>query len=379
MIDIDGSYGEGGGQILRTSLSLSAITGHPIRINNIRAGRDKPGLAAQHLTSVRAAAIICRAKVRGDAMGSMTLEFIPGSAVQVGNYTFDVSEARQGGSAGAVAMVLQTVLLPLVLANGNSQVMLRGGTHVNYSPSMTYIQEVYLPILHRMGVQVAMQINAWGWYPQGGGEVELSVSSGKPGTACAKGDSWVQLALRDKPGTACAKSDRNLNGINLLKRGDLQQVRGLAVVTQLPSHIPQRMASRAENILREEQLKVKVQPIHAKGVAPGAGLFLTAEYENSLAGFTGLGRIGLPAEKVAEVACEEFLNFHETGAPVDEHLGDQLLLPAALASTRSEYRVAVVSNHLTTNASIIELFGLAKVTVDEEEKRVVVEPLDRKK
>ncbi len=346
MIDIDGSYGEGGGQILRTSLSLSAITGHPIRINNIRAGRDKPGLAAQHLTSVRAAATICRAKVRGDAMGSMTLEFIPGSAVQVGNYTFDVSEAREGRSAGAVAMVLQTVLLPLVLANGNSQVTLRGGTHVNYSPSMTYIQEVYLPMLHRMGVQVEMQINAWGWYPQGGGEVELSVSS-----------------------------DPNLNGINLLKRGNLQQVRGLAVVTQLPSHIPQRMASRAENILREEQLKVTVQPIHAKGVAPGAGLFLTAEYENSLAGFSGLGRIGLPAEKVAEVACEEFLNFHETGAPVDEHLGDQLLLPAALASTRSEYRVAAVSNHLTTNASIIELFGLAKVTVDEEEKRVVVEPL----
>ncbi|MUG96405.1 RNA 3'-terminal phosphate cyclase [Scytonema sp. UIC 10036] len=356
MIDIDGSYGEGGGQILRTSLSLSAITGHPIRINNIRAGRDKPGLAAQHLTSVRAAATICRAKVRGDAMGSMTLEFIPSSDVQVGNYTFDVSEAREGGSAGAVGMVLQTILLPLVLANGNSQVTLRGGTHVNYSPSMTYIQEVYLPMLRRMGVQVEMQINAWGWYPQGGGEVELSVSS-------------------DKPGTAALPCDRNLNGIILLKRGDLQQVRGLAVVTQLPSHIPQRMASRAENILREEQLKVAVQPTHAKGVAPGAGLFLTAEYENSLAGFSSLGRIGLPAEKVAEVACEEFLKFHETGAPVDEHLGDQLLLPAALASTRSEYRVAVVSNHLTTNASIIELFGLAKVTVDEEENTVVVEPL----
>jgi RNA 3'-terminal phosphate cyclase (ATP) len=354
MIEIDGSYGEGGGQILRTSLSLSAITGHPIRINNIRAGREKPGLAAQHLTSVRAAATICDAKVQGDALGSMTLEFVPGSAVKVGNYIFDVSEAREGGSAGAVAMVLQTVLLPLVLAKGNSQVTLRGGTHVHYSPSMTYIQEVYLPILHRMGVQVTMQINAWGWYPQGGGEVELFVNSDRQGTACT------------------------LNGINLLERGNLQQVRGLAVVTKLPSHIPQRMASRAENILREEQLEGTVLPIHAKGIAPGAGLFLTAEYEKSLGGFSGLGRIGLPAEKVAEIACEEFLKFHETGAPVDEHLGDQLLLPAALASTRSEYRVAVVSNHLTTNASVIELFRLAKVTVDEEENRVVVEPLDKK-
>ncbi|MFL9457676.1 RNA 3'-terminal phosphate cyclase [Tolypothrix campylonemoides VB511288_2] len=143
MIDIDGSYGEGRGQILRTSLSLSAITGHPIRINNIRAERDKPWLAAQHLTSVRSTATICGAKVRGDAMGSMTLEFIPGSTVQVGNYTFDVSEAREGGSAGAVGMVLQTVLLPLVLANGNSHVILRGGTHVNYSPSMTWTTIVY--------------------------------------------------------------------------------------------------------------------------------------------------------------------------------------------------------------------------------------------
>ncbi|GAB1542079.1 RNA 3'-terminal phosphate cyclase [Scytonema sp. NUACC21] len=345
MIDIDGSFGEGGGQILRTSLSLSAITSHPIRINNIRAGREKPGLAAQHLTSVRAAAMICRAKVRGDAMGSMTLEFIPGNAVQAGSYTFDVSEARDGRSAGAVAMVLQTVLLPLVLARGDSQLTLRGGTHVNYSPSMTYIQEVYQPMLRRMGVRIEIQINSWGWYPQGGGEVQLSING-----------------------------DTKLCGINLVERGDLQQVRGLAVVTQLPSHIPQRMASRAENVLREEDLKVAVKPIHAKGVAPGAGLFLTADYEKSLAGFSGLGRIGLPAEKVADIACEEFLQFHETGAPVDEHLGDQLLLPTALASTPSEYKVALVSTHLTTNAWVIEQFGLAKVTVDEEEKVVAVEP-----
>ncbi len=346
MIHIDGSYGEGGGQILRSSLSIAAITGQPIQINRIRAGRQKPGLAAQHLTAVRAAAAICHAQVQGDALGSMTLEFIPSSSVQAGTYTFDVSEARQGGSAGAITLVLQTILLPLVLASGNSQVTLRGGTHVSHSPSMTYIEQVYLPMLHRMGVGVEAKLNAWGWYPQGGGEVELLMNGVS-----------------------------KLGGINLVERGDLQQVRGLAVVTELPSHIPQRMASRAENLLREAQLKPNIQPLRAKGIAPGAGLFLTAEYENSESGFGALGRLGLPADKVAQMACEELLKFHQTGAPVDEHLADQLLLPAALASQNSKYWVAEITQHLTTNAWVIEQFGLARVTVDEVDKMVAVEPL----
>lgn len=344
MIHIDGSYGEGGGQILRTSLSLAAITGQAIHIDRIRAGRQKPGLAAQHLTAVRAAATICKAELRGDALGSMTLDFIPGGSAQAGRYTFDVTEAREGGSAGTVSLVLQTILLPLALATGESEVILRGGTHVAFSPSFTYIEQVYLPMLNRMGVQAEAKLNAWGWYPRGGGEVELRVSG------------------RSK-----------LSGINLLERGNLRQVRGLAVVTELPSHIPQRMASRAENLLHEAKLRATVQPLRARGVGPGAGLFLTAEYENSLAGFGALGRVGLPAEKVAEMACEELLDFHNTGAPVDVHLADQLLLPAALASEASQYRVTEISTHLTTNAWVIEeQFGLARVRVDEADKVVAV-------
>ncbi|HCF27795.1 MAG TPA: RNA 3'-phosphate cyclase [Cyanobacteria bacterium UBA11049] len=349
MIHIDGSYGEGGGQILRTSLSLAAITGQPLRLGNIRARRQKPGLAAQHLTAVRAAATICQAKVRGDALGSMTLEFIPGGSVQAGEYTFDVTEARQGGSAGTVSLVLQTILLPLVLADGASSVTLRGGTHVSFSPPFTYIEQIYLPMLQRMGVQASSKLNAWGWYPQGGGEVELQVSGGS-----------------------------QLGGIDLLERGDLLQVRGLAVVTELPSHIPQRMASRAENLLHEGNLKATVQPLRARGIAPGAAIFLTAEYEYSKAGFGALGRVGLPAEKVAEIACEELLQFDRTGAPVDVHLADQLLLPAALASEKSQYRVAEISQHLTTNAWVIEQFGIAQVTVDEEEMVVTIAPVNER-
>ncbi len=345
-IHIDASYGEGGGQILRTSLSLAAITGNPISIYNIRARREKPGLAAQHLTAVRAAAAICHAKVQGDALGSMTLEFIPGGAATAGNYTFDVSEAREGGSAGAISLVLQTILLPLALATGNSQVTLRGGTHVPFSPPMTYIEQVYLPILRRMGIQVQVELGAWGWYPQGGGMAELVVSGGR------------------KP-----------RGIKLVQRGAWHQASGLAVVTELPSHIPQRMAIRAENILQEAGLKATVQPLRYKGIAPGAGLFLTAEYENTLAGFSALGRVGLPAEKVAQIACDELLKFHQTGAAVDEHLADQLLLPAALATEESKYQVAKVSMHLITNAWVIEKFRLARVIVDELEKMVTVQPL----
>ncbi len=346
MISIDGAYGEGGGQVLRTSLSLASITNQPIRIERIRAGRQKPGLAAQHLTAVRAAAAICQAEVQGDTLGSTTLEFIPGGSAQAGSYTFDVTQARQGGSAGTVNLVLQTILIPLALATGNSKVILRGGTHISFSPSFTYIEQVYLPMLSRIGVQAQVKLNAWGWYPQGGGEVELRVSGGS-----------------------------KVNGFNLLERGDLRQVRGLAAVTQLPSHIPQRMAMRAENLLHEANLRAVVQPLRERGVAPGAGLFLTAEYENSLAGFGALGRVGLPAEKVAEMACEELLDFHKTGAPVDIHLADQLLLPAALASQESQYRVAEITTHLTTNAWVIEQFGLARVTVDEIDKVVAVAPL----
>lgn len=345
MIHIDGSYEEGGGQILRTSLSLAAITGQPLRIERIRAGRQKPGLAAQHLTAVRAAAAICQAKVQGDALGSMSLEFVPGSSVQPGQYTFDVTQAREGGSAGAITLVLQTILLPLALANGASNVILKGGTHVSFSPSYTYIEQIYLPILQRMGVEAEVKLNAWGWYPQGGGEVQLFVSG-----------------------------NSKLSGINLLQRGDLLQVRGLAAVTQLPSHIPQRMANCADNLLHEANFKASVQPLRGQGIAPGAGIFLTAEYEHSKAGFGALGRVGLPAEKVAEIACQELLQFHYTGAPVDEHLADQLLLPAALASQESQYRAAEISQHLTTNAWVIEQFGLVQVTIDEVEQVVTVAP-----
>lgn len=353
MLHIDGSYGEGGGQILRTSLSLAAITGQPIRIDRIRAGRTKPGLAIQHLTGVRAAAAICQAEVHGDSLGSTTLEFIPSCPTQSGYYTFDVTQTTGAGSAGSVSLILQTILLPLVLARGNSVVTLKGGTHISWSPPITYIEQVYLPSLQQMGVQAEVQLRAWGWYPQGGGEVELRITGSGGGVASP------------------------LRGLNILERGALQQVRGLAVVTELPSHIPQRMAMRAENLLQQAHLQGRVQPRRERGIAPGAGIFLTAEYEHSRAGFSALGRVGLPAERVAEMATQELLDFHVNGAPIDQFLADQLLLPTALASQISQYRVAEITRHLTTNAWVIEQFRLAQIGIDETAKQVTVTPVQR--
>ncbi|MBE9125061.1 MULTISPECIES: RNA 3'-terminal phosphate cyclase [unclassified Coleofasciculus] len=351
MIDINGSYGEGGGQVLRTSLSLAAITGQPIRINRIRAGRKKPGLAAQHLTAVRAVAAICQAQVQGDELGSTTLEFIPGCPPQAGDYTFDVTQTKEGGSAGAVMLILQTILLPLALATGDSVVTLKGGTHVSWSPPTTYIEHVYLPFLRQLDVQAQVQLRAWGWYPQGGGEVELQVTGNGGGVSS------------------------RLGSLHLLERGALQQVWGLAVVTNLPSHIPQRMASRAENLLQQANLKGRVQPLRERGIAPGAGIFLIAEYEHSRAGFSALGRVGLPAERVAEMAFEELMDFHTSEKAVDPFLADQLLLPTALGSQVSQYQVAEISTHLTTNAWTIEQFGLAEVEIDEDRRLVTVKPV----
>lgn len=216
-----------------------------------------------------------------------------------------------------------------------------------WSPPAPYIEQVYLPTLKQMGVQADMKLHAWGWYPRGGGELELRVNG---------------------------KGIGSLTGIQLLERGALQQVTGLAVVTELPSHIPQRMANRAHNLLEQANLQAQVQPLRARGVGAGAGIFLTAEYALSRAGFGAVGKIGLPAERVAEMAVQELLDFHAHAAPVDIHLADQLLLPAALAAAPSQYRISEVSQHLTTNAWTIAQFGLAETSIDQNAKLVTVKP-----
>ncbi len=330
MVVIDGSHGEGGGQILRTALTLAVLTEHPTRIEHIRAGRRNPGLRPQHLTAVRAAAAVCGAQVEGDELGSQTVSFVPAGPARAGQYAFDVADAAEGGSAGSIGLVLQTVLLPLALAAGESYLILKGGTHVAWAPSISYLEHVFLPTLGRMDPQVEIELVQWGFYPAGGGEAHVRIS-GRPGS---------------------------LNPLVLTERGPLERVWGIAAVTNLPSHIPQRMANHARNVLAETdaQIEARVEPRRLRSVGPGAGIFLFAAYEHIRAGFTAYGRKGLPAERVAEAACEDLLTHHRVGQPVDPHLVDQLVLPMALAVGESHLVTSRVTQHLLTNVWVVRQF-----------------------
>ena len=348
---IDGAYGEGGGQILRTALALSAITGRPLRIDRIRALRRNPGLAAQHLTAVRAAAEICGARLAGDALGSTTLEFSPERPAAAGQYAFDVGLAREGGSAGAVTLILQTILLPLAFAPGDSEVRLRGGTHMAWSPPFDYVCDVWLPALTRLGVRTGLRLEAWGWYPAGQGLV------------CARIEGAGSTAL---------------HSVDLDERGPLLRIRGRAVAANLPAHIPRRMIDRARALLERLGADLAIEPSRVRAVSPGAGLFLTAEYANVNCGFSALGEIGKPSEQVAEEAAGELLRHHASGAALDRHLGDQMLLPLCFADGPSSFSVEQFTLHLETNAWVIERFGLARI--DRERAtfgtgRVVVTPV----
>ena len=345
-VNIDGSFGEGGGQVLRTSLALSAITGQPLHIYNIRAARSKPGLQAQHLTCARAAAAICGAELEGAAMGSQSLVFRPAHLPQAGEYVFDVTEARGSGSAGATTLILQTVLLPLALAEGESRVTIRGGTHAPFSPPFPYIHHVYLPTLWRMGVRAQVELQRYGWYPAGGGEITLKIQA----------------------------NGGTLRPTTLTERGDLRQVRGTAAVSNLPSHIAQRMANRAVNVLKEAGIQSRVEAAHVEATGPGAGIFLIAEYEHSVAGFTAYGQKGLPSERVADSACHDLIAYHRSNAATDMHLADQLVLPAALATGESRWTTCRVTQHLLTNAWVVRQFLDVPINIigDENESGQVI-------
>ncbi len=338
LLTLDGSYGEGGGQILRSALSLAAISGTPVRLIHIRAGRKRPGLRPQHLTAVRAAAALCDARLEGDMLGSQTLTFVPRSAPRAGRYTFDVAEAAQGGSAGAVALILQTVLLPLALADGSSEVTLRGGTAVPMSPPIPYLERVYLPVLAEMGVEARILRHRWGFYPRGGGEVVVRIEGGA-----------------------------RLRPLHLTERGELKRIEGIAFVAGLPSHIPQRMCDRARAVLRGLGVPVKVVPTHVSARGVGAGIFLTAHYAQAAAGFVALGRRGLPSERVAEMACKPLMAHLRSGAVADPWLGDQLVLPFALAEGPSHITLSRVTRHLLTNVWVARQFGFETIRVVGEE------------
>jgi RNA 3'-terminal phosphate cyclase (ATP) len=322
MLTIDGRQGEGGGQVLRTSLSLSAITGRPFRIEHIRANRSKPGLQPQHLTAVRAVATLCAAYLEGDHLDSTTLTFQPTTRPVGGSYHFDVVEAsRAGRSGGSVTLIFQAVLWPLLFADAPAHVTLRGGTQVPHSPPYHYLAEVAQPAFARFGTNVTLDLKAWGWQSAGGGVVLAHVEP------LASGLQAADFTL--------VRSDT---------------VQGVTAVTNLPSHIPSRMERRAYNLLTEAKLRANIQPMRERGSGAGAGLVLWLPQ----AGFSAVGRPGLPAEQVAETAVTELLAFAKSGAAVDPHLADQLIIPMALASGESSYTTNHLTLHTLTNIELIK-------------------------
>jgi RNA 3'-terminal phosphate cyclase (ATP) len=303
------------------------LTGKPMRIARIRARRKHPGLAPQHLAGVLAAAKLCSATVSGARIRSTELSFAPRGSVQPGDYSFDISQIAGQGSAGAVTLLLQTILVPLALADGPSRLMLRGGTHVAWSPPAHYVEWVLLPTLSRMGLRAHLQLDEYGWYPVGGGQVEVEI------------DGRAQL-----------------RGLNLMQRGELVSLRGIAVASNLPSHIPQRISSRANNVLREVGLPPQVQPERRGGPSTGTGVFLAVQYATACAGFSGLGEKGKPSEAVADEGAEALAAYHQQDMAVDEHLPDQLLVAMALADGSSALTTRRITLHTLTNAVIIRRF-----------------------
>lgn len=323
MIEIDGSQGEGGGQIVRSSLALSLLTGKSFRLHNLRAGRKKPGLKRQHLTALKAAVEVSNAVVTGDEIGSKAISFQP-EQLTAGNYRFEIS------TAGSITLVLQTVLPALMLAESPSQIQLLGGTHNMLAPPFDFLQRSYLHQLNRIGPSVELNLLRHGFYPAGGGEFTATITPAS-----------------------------QLNGLTITERGKLLQRRVRSIVSQLPIGIAQRETDRVIRKLNwDRAITEHIEVANPKG--PGNILFAELEYENVTTVFSAFGQMGIPAERVADILVRNIKKYLKTEAPIGPHLADQLMLPLAIAASHSavesKYLTGPLTQHSKTHADIIQRF-----------------------
>ena len=331
MIELDGSRGEGGGQVLRTALTLSACLRLPSHMIHNRARPRQPGLKAQHLAATRAVASLCGAKLSGDEVGSRELRFQPGP-LRSGTYAHDV------GTAGATSLVAQAALLPLLRAPGPSRLAVSGGTHVAWAPPFDYLRDIYVPFLRLLGHDVSVELERYGFYPRGGGRIAI----GTPG------DSREQ--------------DRCL----LFERPARRHVRVdvTAVVCSLPRHIAERMTKVVRVALSAKHWSVRERIVELEGPT-GTYVYIRVHTRREptsaggswiAGGFTGLGALRKPAEEVGAEAAREALAFLGTDACFDPHLADQVLLPAVLSGTDLTFTTSCVSHHLETQAETLAQF-----------------------
>lgn len=335
-LKIDGSRGEGGGQILRVSVALAAVMGKPVEVYNVRAKRSPPGLRPQHVAAVKALTEIAQADASGLVIGSRQVRFVP-KELKSGEFSFDA------GTAASTTLILQSLMPVMAFSGGESSVEVRGGTNNPLAPTVEFLQTVLLPAIGRQGFRGAVQLVRRGFYPRGGGILKGRIESID--------------ALRP---------------LVVTEFGSVTRVFGLSYSSRLPSHIVERMARSAAERLRDggyaeaEIATESLQPEDPKcALSPGCGIILFAELSSGgiLSG-DSLGELGKPAEKVGAQAAEDLLRQLRSGVPVEKHLGDQVVVYMALADGRSVIRTTQLTLHTTTCACVAEEITGAKFVVD---------------
>jgi RNA 3'-phosphate cyclase len=330
MLEIDCSYGEGGGQIVRSALSLSVVTGTNIKLINIRSNRPNPGLAPQHITAVRSIAKLCNGKYSDLRKGEKELEFRP-SGVKPGRFNFNI------GTAGSITLVLQTLLIPTVFNNskGDFKITIIGGTDVNWSPTFDYFNHVFLEHLMKVGFTIEAHLLRRGYYPKGGGEVVLKI-----------------------------KPNKNYSSLDLVSRGKFLKIVSIITSSHLPDHVPMRMKKSAARLLDNySHVEIETFP-DQPSYSPGTSILLYSKFENTVLGASNLGAKGVPAERVgAEVV--EMLNVElENRGTVDINAADQLVPYLALIG--GSITVRKISEHTKTNIWLVEQFFDKKFRVEDQ-------------
>jgi RNA 3'-phosphate cyclase len=332
IIEVDGSYLEGGGQIARTSIALAAITKKPCHIFNIRKGRKEPGLKTQHLTGIRAVAELCNGKLENAKLGSTEIWFYPGK-IQTKRLEIKIE------TAGSIALCLQSLMIPTAQAEDKIEILFKGGaTETHYAPTLGYFENVLFPILQKMNYKIELEIRKHGYYPVGGSEVKVVIYPAK-----------------------------QLKPIELIERGSLQRISGLSYASKFleKTKVAERQTKIAETILKRLNVPIEIETKYFDTASPGCSIDLFAICENSILGANSLGIRGKPAEKVGEEAANSLMKHINSNACLDEHMADQIL-PYIAVARNSKVFVAEITNHCKTNISVIEKFLLVKFNISKE-------------